>query len=148
MWIARSNPVEIRTTKKNCNHETRLLRACVALWTKLRAALRLIGTCLCIESHLLFPRPVRKKGVIVHCFEEIIGGRTYQIEVTPVSNRWRAQIRRVPGMPTALMPFYGQTPDEAARQLSQWLTLANGRSHTPGAAHPLPPVGTVQTGTV
>jgi len=86
--------------------------------------------------------------VIVHCFEEIIGGRTYQIEVTPVSNRWRAQIRRVPGMPTALMPFYGQTPDEAARQLSRWLTLANSRSHTPGAAHSLPPAGTVQTSTV
>jgi hypothetical protein len=65
--------------------------------------------------------------VTVHRFEETIGGRTYQIEVTPVSNRWRAQIQRVPGMPTALMPFYGQTPDEAARQLSQWLMLANRR---------------------
>lgn len=63
----------------------------------------------------------------VHRFEETIGGRTYQIEVTPVSNRWRAQIQRTPGMPTALMPFYGQTPDEAARQLSQWLLLANRR---------------------
>jgi hypothetical protein len=65
--------------------------------------------------------------VTVHRFEETIGGRTYQIEVTPVSNRWRAQIRRIPGMPTALMPFYGQTPDEAARQLSEWLLLANKR---------------------
>jgi hypothetical protein len=65
--------------------------------------------------------------VTVHRFEETIGGRTYQIEVTPVSNRWRAQIQRIPGMPTALMPFYGQTPDEAARQLSQWLMLANRR---------------------
>ena len=63
----------------------------------------------------------------IHRFEEIIGGRTYQIEVTLVSDRWRAQIRRVPGMPTALMPFYGPTPDEAARQLSQWLLLANKR---------------------
>jgi hypothetical protein len=73
--------------------------------------------------------------VTVHRFEETIGGRTYQIEVTPVSNRWRAQIRRVPGMPTALMPFYGQTPDEAARQLSQWLTLAN-RRQAPAAHGP------------
>jgi hypothetical protein len=72
--------------------------------------------------------------VTVHHFEETIGGRTYHIEVTPVSNRWRAQIVRIPGMPTALMPFYGATPDEAARQLSQWLTLAN-RRHT--AAPPL-----------
>lgn len=68
-----------------------------------------------------------RERVTVHRFEENIGGRTYQIDVTPVSDGWRAQIRRGPGMPTALMPFYGQTPDEAARQLSQWLLLANRR---------------------
>jgi hypothetical protein len=80
--------------------------------------------------------------VTVHRFEETIGGRTYHIEVTPVSDRWRAQIRRIPGMPTALMPFYGQTPDEAARQLSQWLLLAN-RRQAMTAAH-----GTARTSTV
>lgn len=63
----------------------------------------------------------------IHHFEETIGGRAYQIEVTRVSNRWRAQLRRGPGMPTAMMPFYGPTPDEAARQLSQWLALAHQR---------------------
>jgi len=26
-------------------------------------------------------------------------------------------------MPTSMMPFYGQTPDEAARQLSKWLSM-------------------------
>jgi hypothetical protein len=70
--------------------------------------------------------------VTVHRFDETIGGRTYQIVVTPVGTRWRAQIHRVPGMLTALMPFYGQTPDEAARQLSQWLILA----HRPAPARP------------
>jgi len=65
--------------------------------------------------------------VIIHRFEETIGGRAYQIEVTPVSNRWRAQLRRGPGMPTAMMPFYGQTPDEAAGQLTKWLSLAHQR---------------------
>ena len=65
--------------------------------------------------------------MIVHRFEETIGGRAYQIDVTPVSNRWRAQLRRGPGMPTAMMPFYGQTPDEAARLLLKWLTLAHQR---------------------
>jgi hypothetical protein len=65
--------------------------------------------------------------VIVHRFEETIGGRAYQIDVTPVSNRWRAQLRRGPGMPTAMMPFYGQTPDEAARLLLKWLALAHQR---------------------
>jgi hypothetical protein len=67
------------------------------------------------------------KDVIIHHFEETIGGRAYQIEVTAVSNRWRAQLRRGPGVPTAMMPFYGPTPDEAARQLSQWLSLAHAR---------------------
>jgi len=65
--------------------------------------------------------------VIVHHFEETIAGRAYLIEVTPISNRWRAQLRRGPGMPTAMMPFYGQTPDEAARQLLGWLSLAHQR---------------------
>ena len=63
----------------------------------------------------------------VHRFKHTIGNRAYQIEVTPVNNRWRAQIRRMPGMPTAVMPFYGATPDEAAHQLGQWLSLAHNR---------------------
>jgi len=64
--------------------------------------------------------------LIVHRFNETIGGRAYHIEVTPVSNRWRAQLCRTPGLPTAMMPFYGSTPDEAARQLAKWLMLAHG----------------------
>jgi hypothetical protein len=71
--------------------------------------------------------------VTVHRFEETIGGRVYQIEVTAVSNRWRAQLHRTAGMPTAMMPFYGGSPDEAARQLAQWLALAHGRMRTPQA---------------
>ena len=60
----------------------------------------------------------------VHRFEEQIAGRTYFIEVSSVSDsRWRAQIVRQPGIPTALMPFYGPTPEQAAQQLSRWLAL-------------------------
>jgi len=66
--------------------------------------------------------------MIVHRFEKTIGGRAYLIEVMPVSNRWRAQLLRLPGVATAMMPFYGPTPDEAARQLTQWLTLAHQRN--------------------
>ena len=62
-----------------------------------------------------------------HRFEETIDGRVYHIEVTPVGTRWRAQLSRLPGMPTAMMPFYGITPEEAAQQLARWLTLANRR---------------------
>ena len=77
----------------------------------------------------------------VHHFEESIAGRAYHIEVTPVSNRWRAQLRRLPGMPTAMMPFYGGTPEEAAAQLAGWLTLAHRRQNptpSPAADRPGP----------
>ena len=68
----------------------------------------------------------------VHRFEESIAGRDYVIEVAAVAkDRWRAYIVRVPGVPTALMPFYGRTPDEAAHQLCQWLTRAHARAATP-----------------
>jgi IS1 family transposase len=65
----------------------------------------------------------------VHRFEECIGGRVYLIEATAVTNdRWRAYIVRIPGVPTALMPFYGTTPVEAANLLCQWLTRAHARA--------------------
>ena len=69
---------------------------------------------------------------VVHHFEESIAGRVYLIEVAAVSSeRWRACIVRRPGVPTALMPFYGATPDEAAHQLTAWLTRAYEQAATP-----------------
>lgn len=65
----------------------------------------------------------------VHQFNELIAGREYLIEVAAVGlNRWRAYIVRIPGVPTALMPFYGATPDQAAGQLREWLTRAHERA--------------------
>ena len=62
----------------------------------------------------------------VHRFEESIAGRPYLIEVANVSkDRWRAYIVRIPGVPAALMPFYGATPDEAAANLTEWLDRAH-----------------------
>lgn len=93
----------------------------------LRAALRLIARHGRVES-LLAPQLHRTHTYVkVHRFEETIGGRSYQIEVTAVSDRWRAQLRRTAGMPTAMMPFYGPTPEAASSLLTQWLTLANQR---------------------
>jgi len=43
---------------------------------------------------------------------------------------WRAQLIGLHGGPTALMPFYGPTPDEAARLLGDWLTRAHRNSST------------------
>jgi hypothetical protein len=74
----------------------------------------------------------------VHRFEETIGGRSYVIEVKAVSpDRWRAYIVRIPGVPTALMPFYGRTPAEAAGMLSNWLTRAYALVVPPVADQPL-----------
>ena len=57
---------------------------------------------------------------------ETINGLVYRIEITPVAeDKWRAQLLRQHGGPTALMPFYGQTPEEAEQQLSAWLLLAH-----------------------
>ena len=68
----------------------------------------------------------------VHRFEESIAGRPYLIEVANVSkDRWRAYIVRIPGVPAALMPFYGATPAEAAHQLCEWLTRAHARAANP-----------------
>ena len=65
----------------------------------------------------------------VHRFAESIAGRDYLIEVKAVSqDRWRAYIVRIPGVPTALMPFYGSTPAEAAHLLCDWLTRAHQRA--------------------
>lgn len=66
--------------------------------------------------------------MIQHRFEETINGRAYRIEVSNVGrNQWRAQIARSPGSSTAMMPFYGKTPDEAAEHLTRWLSLAHGQ---------------------
>jgi hypothetical protein len=126
LWMASVKPVEILTAKFIC--------ACA--WNDLVQT-----TCRCAPScpasldraaakRRIDPRFVLTGSihtVIVHRFEETIGGRPYQIEATPVGDRWRAQLRRGPGVPTAMMPFYGRTPDEAAGQLTQWLALAHKR---------------------
>ena len=70
----------------------------------------------------------------VHRFAESIAGREYLIEVANVSkDRWRACIVRIPGVPTALMPFYGTTPADAAHQLCEWLTRAHARAANPSS---------------
>ena len=58
-------------------------------------------------------------------FNETINGQPCVFEVSPVGrDRWRAQLARTPNGTTALMPFYGPTPDEAARRLAVWLARA------------------------
>src|SRR5688500_15189149 len=97
---------------------SRLIRRSRCVNGRFRAALRLFPPRISLRSGL----PI----VAVHTYEQEIAGRLYLIEVSPVAaSRWRAQIARRPGMPTSLMPFYGNTPDEAAQELSKWLSLVS-----------------------
>ena len=71
-------------------------------------------------------------STVIHRFEKEIGGHLYVIEAAPIhADRWRAQIARRPGMASALMPFYGATPDDAATRLVKWLSLAHHVSAGP-----------------
>jgi hypothetical protein len=131
LWTFGANPVENPTTKIFIEPDHACKTRTGTCGCALREALRLIICDVRVKS-TAFARSsntssLEQHPVIVHRFEETICGRAYQIEVTAVSNRWRAQLRRLPGMPTAMMPFYGQTPDEAARQLTKWLVLAHQR---------------------
>lgn len=75
----------------------------------------------------------------VHRFQESIAGQPYVFEVAAVSpDRWRACIVRIPGVPTALMPFYGPTPDEAVDGLRRWLTRAHAQASGRRSADPQP----------
>ena len=127
--MVRAKPVEILTLKIESERAQRSADARSTHVRDLRVALRLISDCERVESTASTPL-LDTILLTVHRFEHTIGERAYQIEVTPMNDRWRAQIRRLPGMPTAVMPFYGATPDEAARQLGQWLTLAHRRQTT------------------
>ena len=107
-----------------------------ALCTRFRGRLRLIARVGRVESrHSPQSQPtLRTLTADVHRFEQSIAGRLYLIEVSAVSqDRWRAVIVRLPGVPTAMMPFYGRTPAEAAEQLSAWLTRAYQRASSPSS---------------
>ena len=94
---------------------------------RLRPSFRLNDPTSSLELPLV-TRSFIDTNVNVHRFEENINGRAYLIEVSSVgTNKWRAQIKRTPGGSGAMMPFYGKTPDEAAGELSKWLSIANGR---------------------
>jgi len=115
-----------------CSSETAPRRAVFALSRSAsldrRSPKRRIVGAPTTKTHL-FPTNVT---AALHRFEESIAGRPYLIEVAAVSeDRWRAYIVRIPGVPTALMPFYGSTPVEAARLLCDWLARAHARASAP-----------------
>lgn len=99
---------------------------------QLRATLRLHRRAQSLRS-VDIPNPSGKDATVnVVRIQEQINGRPYLIEVLSVGHdRWRAHILRAPGATTALMPFYGTTPDDAAQRLLVWLQRASGVRSTP-----------------
>lgn len=101
---------------------------------RFRGSLRLILQTCCVQFvsvslHKIFIETVTED---LHRYQESIGGRSYLIEVARVAqNRWRAYIVRIPGVPTALMPFYGPTPGDAAKLLCDWLARAHQQAASP-----------------
>ena len=96
------------------------------MWIDLRAFLRLIPFTNRLEFCLSHLSPLADSIVTVHRFEQTISGRTYLIEAMRVDqDRWRAYLASLQGGPTALMPFYGATAEEAVGRLADWLTLAH-----------------------
>ncbi|MFL6278642.1 MAG: hypothetical protein ACJ731_00885 [Vicinamibacterales bacterium] len=94
---------------------------------RLRWSFRLIAAAATLDYNALSALPMPDVIVNVHRFEEVINGREFKIEVSPVApDKWRAQLARPRGASSATMPFYGNTPAEAAGQLSRWLCLAHG----------------------
>ena len=102
-------------------------RCRVAIRPGLRTSFRLFRDGHCVESFLLlFCFHFRNIHTVHHRLERIIAGRPFVIEVTWVAEkRWRAHLVRIPGVPTAMMPFYGETADQAATNLSNWLDRAH-----------------------
>jgi hypothetical protein len=131
LWTKRAFPVHGSKGKKIFHRQPRDDLGVGARWTcvSYRASLDRRRTMRTISI-----RPTQSCATVpdvsrlVHRFEESIGGRAYLIEVAAVeSNRWRAYLVKMPGVPTALMPFYGPTPDEAACHLRDWLRRAHAR---------------------
>ena len=93
---------------------------------RLRTSFGLFRHSECVES-LCSSFQIHHSYIVVrHRFERTIAGRPFVLDVTWVAEkRWRAHIVRIPGVPTAMMPFYGETPDEAATHLSEWLDRAH-----------------------
>jgi hypothetical protein len=103
------------------------------LWTRLSSLASLDPAARGRRIRLAFPQSFDARDVptAVHRYRELIAGHPYLIEVSSVSSdRWRAYIVRIPGLPTALMPFYGTTPDAAAGLLRDWLARAHQRAGT------------------
>lgn len=66
-----------------------------------------------------------------HAVKREVNGRVYRIEVGRSGQQWRARVVNAHGGPTALMPFYGATAEDAAQALTRWLSRVHKHAAEP-----------------
>jgi hypothetical protein len=139
LWMNSEKPVERATTKYFFAQIAReSARTCNR--GHIRTSFRLIHFWKRVEFVLLLISQLFKKYPTVrHRFERIIAGRCYLIEVAQVDEkRWRANILKLPGVPAAMMPFYGTTPIPPEHQGPLRLYFIGLCSGVPSATQRLP----------
>jgi hypothetical protein len=125
LWMGRRKPVNGTTEILILARVWAEVPRPTAFAGRIRTLLRLIVAVRQLRSLLQSSHPFQPTVSLCR-FEHAIAGRTYVIEVSAVSaTRWRAQLARLPGMPTSVMPFYGGTPEDAAKALTNWLSLVS-----------------------
>jgi hypothetical protein len=120
-WIRCGVPWIEKKLSRDFARSRRDRRVCI----ELRLFLRLIRSVGRLEYRfVLWVLPALT--TTAHRFVQQINGRDYRIEVIQLAaHRWRAQVLNAYGGPTALMPFYDATPDEALQRLADWLARAH-----------------------
>jgi hypothetical protein len=129
VWKNRGSTVELLTPQVFFVWFVTANRTLCTLLMRLRWSFRLNAAAATLDYNALSDLTHTHFDVIlnVHRFAEVINGREFKIEVSPVApDKWRAQLARPAGGSAATMPFYGNTPVEAAGHLSRWLCLAHG----------------------
>jgi hypothetical protein len=100
----------------------------------LRAFVRLIAAARSLEYRFA-PRGSTSLTTTSQRVVQRIHGRDYRVEVTQIAfERWRAHVINAHGGPTALMPFYATTPDQAIGRLTDWLARAHQQAAAAAAA--------------
>ena len=125
LWTFGEYPVEKLSVEIYFQRPAERIERTLVMSGKLRADFRLNRGARRLQWRRSFTQPSPNSRALVQHITETIEGRTYHIEVSRIgADRWRAHLVRVPGVPAAMMPFYGSTPEHAAQRLAEWLAGA------------------------
>ena len=125
LWTFGEYPVEKLSVEIYFQRPAERIERTLVMCGTLRADFRLNRGARLLQWRRSFTHPSPNSRALVQHITETIEGRTYHIEVSRIgADRWRAHLVRVPGVPAAMMPFYGSTPEHAAQRLAEWLAGA------------------------